>query len=90
MQMSVAGTIGGLLSVVLLWQAVEADSLPRLAVIAGAMASFTFGSVIEWPVLRRVRRGGDPRGELERITPAVLGRAGAASLAVFVLGLLAL
>jgi hypothetical protein len=85
--MSVAGSLGGLLAVLLLWLAVEPDSLPRVALVAGGLAAFVFGSIIEWPVLRRVRLGGDPLGELSKISPAVLARAATGSAIAFALGL---
>ena len=80
--MSIAGTVGGVLATLALYNAVDTDSAGRAALIAGAVASFALGSIIEWPVLARTRHSGDPLGELSRLTPPVLGRAAAASAIV--------
>ncbi len=72
--MSVAGTIGGLFAVVLLWTSVPADSWGRAALRGGAIASVVFAAYIEWPVIRRTRRGGDPLAELSKIDQRVLSR----------------
>ena len=77
--MSIAGTVGGILSLILVFNAVEANSAGRAAVTAGAVASFALGSLIEWPVLARTLRSHDPLAELSKLTPGVLGRAGAGS-----------
>ena len=74
-KMSVAGSIGGALAVLLLWYALPIVSPGRAAVLAGAVASFVFAAVIEWPVLSRTRSSGDPLAELSKITPRVLLRA---------------
>lgn len=85
--MSIAGTVGGLVALWLLWMTVPPQTLGRAAVFAGALGGFVFAAVIEWPVLRRVRFGGDPLTELSKIDQDVLTSAFAAgSLA----GLLAL
>lgn len=73
--MSIAGTIGGVVSLLLLWLSLPADTLGRAAVFGGAVAGFVFGSVIEWPVLRRVRFGGEPLAELSKINQRVLTQA---------------
>ena len=73
--MSIAGSIGGLLSVLLLVISVALDSPGRVALVAGAMASFTLGSIIEWPVLRRTASSGQPLDELSKIDQVVLTRA---------------
>jgi hypothetical protein len=73
--MSIAGSIGGLLSVLLLAVSVAPDSPGRVAVVAGAMASFALGSIIEWPVLRRTASSGQPLDELSKIDQSVLVRA---------------
>jgi hypothetical protein len=83
--MSVAGSIGGLLGVMVMWWAVVPDSLPRSALVAGSLAAFAFGSIIEWPVLRRVRRGGDPLAELSKINGTVLGTAASGSAVAYAL-----
>lgn len=77
--MSAAGSLGGLLALLLVFSAVDADSAGRAALGAGAVASFAFGSLVEWPVLLRTRRSRDPLAELSRLNPRALGRAGAGS-----------
>lgn len=87
--MSVAGSVGGALSLLLVWYALPAATPGRAAVFAGTLAGFVFGSVIEWPVLRAVRFGGEPLAELSKIDERVLLRAllsaTAAGLLVFYL-----
>ncbi|RLQ21203.1 hypothetical protein DWB85_14075 [Seongchinamella sediminis] len=77
--MSAAGSLGGLLALLLVFSAVDADSAGRAALGAGAVASFAFGSLVEWPVLLRTRRSHDPLAELSRLNPRALARAGAGS-----------
>ena len=77
--MSVAGTVGGVLSLWAMYVAVDANTAGRAALVAGAAASFAFGSIIEWPVLARTRRSKNPLQELSKISPKVLGRASAGS-----------
>lgn len=71
-RMSIAGSIGGAVSIILLWNSVPMDTWGRAAVHGGALASFVFGAVIEWPVLRRTRVSGDPLAELSKIDMGVL------------------
>lgn len=70
--MSVTGNLGGALAVLALFGAVAPDNAGRAAVLAGAVASFALGALIEWPVLLRTRSSGDPLAELSRLTPPVL------------------
>ncbi len=80
--MSIAGSVGGLVSLILVWNVLPPETLGRAAVFGGTLAGFVFGAVIEWPVLRRVRFGGEPLAELSKIDGQVLGTAFvAASLA---------
>ncbi len=72
--MSIAGSVGGILSVVLLWYAVPADTWGRAALRGAAVASVIYAALIEWPVIRRIRRGGDPLAELSKIDKALLSR----------------
>ncbi len=87
--MSIAGSVGGVISVIVLWQALDLSSAGQMAVIAGAIASFIFGAIIEWPVLLRTRRSGEPLVELSKIDPGVLLRAtlgsGAGGLVTYLL-----
>lgn len=75
MTMSKAGTVGGVIAVLLVWWFLPTDTLARAAVFAGAVASFVFGSRIEWPILRRVSDGADPLTELSKIDQGVLWQA---------------
>ncbi|QFU74357.1 hypothetical protein EY643_01100 [Halioglobus maricola] len=77
--MSIAGTLGGATALLLISQAIDIDSTGRAALVAGAAASFAFGSIIEWPVLLRTRKSKNPLQELSGITPAVLGKAATGS-----------
>ena len=70
--MSIAGSVGGVFAIVLLWTSVPADTLGRAALRGGAIASFVFAAAIEWPVLRRTRVSGDPLAELAKIDQRVL------------------
>ena len=72
--MSIAGSIGGAFAIVLLWTCVPADTLGRTALRSGAIASFVYAALIEWPVIRRVRHGGDPLTELSKIDQHLLSR----------------
>jgi hypothetical protein len=72
--MSAAGTVGSVLAVVLLWSAVPADSGGRAVLHGAALASLVYSALIEWPVIRRVRRSGEPLAELSKIDQALLTR----------------
>ena len=83
--MSVAGTVGGAFAVLVLFSAVTPDNPGRAALLAGAVGTFALGSLIEWPVLVRTLRSGDPMSELAKLSPPVLGSALAGSAATAVL-----
>ena len=72
--MSIAGSVGGFVALILLWNAVPADSWGRAALRSGVIASVIFAALIEWPVIRRVRRSGDPLAELSKIDQPLLSR----------------
>lgn len=72
--MSIAGSVGGFLAVILLWNAVPADSWGRAVLRGAAVASIIYAAFIEWPVIRRIRRGGDPLTELSKIDKPLLMR----------------
>lgn len=80
--MSIAGSIGGVLSVVLLSMSIVSDNPGRVAVLTGAVTSFALGSIIEWPVLRRTASSGQPLEELAKTDKGVLVRALMGSAAV--------
>ncbi|MEH6567856.1 MAG: hypothetical protein V7709_02190 [Halioglobus sp.] len=73
--MSIAGSFGGLAGIALLWLCIPTDTAGRAALVASGVASFAFAAVIEWPVLMRTRKTGDPLGELSKIDERVLMRA---------------
>ena len=90
MIMSIAGTVGGALSLLLVWTVLPADTLGRAALYGGTVAGFVFAAIVEWPVLSRVRAGGEPLAELSKInervlTRAFLGAAGAGLLTLLLL-----
>ena len=72
--MSVAGSVGGILALSILWISVPADSWGRAALQGGAIASVVFAAFIEWPVIRRVRISRDPLAQLSKIDQRVLSR----------------
>ena len=73
-KMSVAGSIGSVLAVLLLWTAIPADTWGRAALRAAAIASVVYAAQIEWPVIRRARSSGDPLAELMKIDKQLLSR----------------
>jgi len=72
--MSIAGTIGSVFVVALLWSTVPADTLGRAVLRSAAVASLIYSAMIEWPVIRRCRSSNDPLGELSKIDKALLIR----------------
>ena len=74
LMMSVAGSVGGILALGILWTSVPADSWGRAALQGGAIASVVFAAYIEWPVIRRVRISRDPLAQLSKIDQRVLSR----------------
>lgn len=72
--MSIAGSVGGFVALILLWNAVPADSWGRAALRSGVVASVLFAALIEWPVIRRARQSGDPLTELSKIDQPLLSR----------------
>lgn len=87
--MSYGGQIGSALAVVLLALAMPTDTAGRAMLLAACVGAGVFGAMIEWPVLARTRRSGDPAGELAKIDKATLYRsAGGASVATLAAWLL--
>lgn len=72
--MSIAGSVGGALAVILLWSVVPADTLARAVLLSAAVASFIYSALIEWPVIKRVRLSGDALAELSKIDKPLLSR----------------
>ena len=79
LMMSVAGSVGGILALSILWTSVPADSWGRAALQGGAIASVVFAAYIEWPVIRRVRISRDPLAQMSKIDQRVLSRSFAVS-----------
>ncbi len=75
--MSWGGQAGGVVAVLLLVVALPLDTAGRCMVVASAVGSFFFAGMIEWPVIARVRRSGNPLGELSRIDRGVIRRSAA-------------
>ena len=90
MTMSVAGTIGSLVALMLLWTSVPADTWGRAALRAAAIASIIYSALIEWPVIRRARRSGDPLAELSKIDRGLLQRSFVIAGSVGILAMLSL
>lgn len=88
--MSIAGSIGGALAVLGLWAALPTDTTGRAALLAAALAAFVFAAAIEWPVLLRCRRSGDPLAELSKTDKRVLLRCLALAILAGAAGYLAL
>ena len=80
--MSLAGSVGSVVGIALLWSAVPTDTPARAALTAAAIASLAYGACIEWPVLRRTQKSGDPLAELSKIDTSVLTRSFVVSVAV--------
>ena len=78
--MSYAGTLGSIVAIALLYATLAAPTPGGVALLAAAFGSLAFAGVIEWPVLARVHAGGDPLGELSKISPRVLLLSAAISL----------
>ncbi len=73
--MSIGGSIGGALAVIGLLAVISTDNAGRIALVAGGVAGFVLAAFIEWPVLMRTRKSGEPWLELSKLSPAKLGRA---------------
>lgn len=87
--MSYGGQAGSALAVLLLAIALPTDTAGRAMLLAACVGAGVFGAMIEWPVLARTRRSGDPVGELAKIDKATLYRsAGGASVATLAAWLL--
>lgn len=88
--MSIAGTLGGVIAMILLFSALPADTWGRAAVLSGVIASFVFAGFIEWPVIYRTRRSGKPLQELATINERVLARSFTAASIALIVGMLVL
>lgn len=87
--MSYGGQVGSVLAVLILAVALPLDTAGRAMVIAACIGGGVFGAMIEWPVLARTRRSGDPLAELGKIDKNTLYRsAGGASAATLLSWLL--
>jgi hypothetical protein len=72
--MSIAGTIGGVLAVVLIGVTLPTDTWGRAAVLGGAVAGVVYSAMIEWPVIQRTRISAEPLAELSKIDKPLLTR----------------
>lgn len=70
--MSWAGSVGGALTVLVLWTSVPPDTAGRASLHGAAVAAFVYAAIIEWPVLMRTRRTREPFAELSKINERVL------------------
>lgn len=75
--MSLGGTLGSLIAIYLLFQALPADTAGRAALLAASVGSLGFAGAIEWPVLLRTRKSGEPLTELSKVDLGVLRRSAA-------------
>lgn len=73
--MSIAGTVGGALSLYILWQGVPVDTWARAMLRAAAVGAFVYASIIEWPVLWRTHQSREPLQEMMKIDAGVLRKA---------------
>ncbi|KZX58270.1 hypothetical protein A3709_02055 [Halioglobus sp. HI00S01] len=80
--MSIAGNVGGALALMVVVATAPALDIARASYIAGAAASFALGAFIEWPVIMRTLRSGNPFAELSRLSPVVLVSSLVGSVAV--------
>jgi hypothetical protein len=80
--MSIAGSLGSVVAIILLWVSIPADTAGRTALVAASIGSLGFAAAIEWPVLRRVQASGDPLAELSKIDLQVLRRSAGVGVAV--------
>lgn len=78
--MSIAGSVGGALAVLLLWHGIPSNSWGRVALQSAAIASFINASLIEWPVLYRTRLSQQPLAELSKVDKGVVLRCFIAAL----------
>ncbi|MEZ5556691.1 hypothetical protein [Haliea sp.] len=70
--MSYAGTLGSLAAIALFMLSIPAETPCSIALLAASVGSLAFAGAIEWPVIARVQRGGDPLVELSKTTPRVV------------------
>ncbi len=77
--MSYGGQVGSALAVLLLAISLPTDTAGRAMLLAACVGAGVFGAMIEWPVLARTRRSGDPVGELAKIDKGTLYRSAGGS-----------
>jgi len=75
--MSLGGTLGSLVAIIFLFQVLPADTAGRAALLAASVGSLGFAGAIEWPVLLRTRKSGEPLSELAKVDLDVLRRSAA-------------
>ena len=90
MAMSVCGTAGGLLGLLLLFVQLPADTAGRIAVLAAAAGFSAFAATLEWPIIWRTQTSREPSKEYAKITPTILKASAAVGFVVGTLTFLAL
>lgn len=74
--MSCAGQIGSWATVIAVLMLIPMDNNGRIMLLAGAAGSAVFAAIVEWPVLLRTQKSGQPLAELSKIDAQVLKRSG--------------
>ncbi|MEP4484399.1 MAG: hypothetical protein ABJ013_02115 [Halioglobus sp.] len=90
MTMSLCGTAGGLLGLILLFIQLPPDTAGRTAVLASAAGFSAFAAVLEWPVIWRTRSSREAGKEYAKITSTVLALSATAGFVVGALTFIAL
>ena len=90
MAMSLCGTAGGLLGLLLLFTQLSPDTVGRTAVLAAAAGFSAFAATLEWPVIWRTRTSREAGMEYDKITPSVLTTSAMVGLVVGTLSFVAL
>lgn len=62
--MSVSGSIGNLLTIVLVWQSIPLDATHRIILLASTVGVAVFVAVLEWPVIAHAYKHRDPLAAL--------------------------
>lgn len=90
MTMSLCGTAGGLLGLLLLFTQMPPDTVGRTAVLAAAAGFSAFAATLELPIIWRTHSSREAGKEYAKITPAVLMASAAVGSVVGTLCFLAL
>lgn len=90
MAMSLCGTAGGLLGLLLLFTQLSPDTVGRTAVLAAAAGFSAFAATLEWPIIWRTRTSREAGKEYAKITPSVLTTSATVGFVVGTLSFVAL